>query len=53
MTILIDWDPKEETVDISEENCTGESYHVSGNWPEVIDDICGCLHDYLEDVDHE
>ncbi len=53
MQILIDWDPKEETIVISDENDTGEEYHVSGNWPAVIDDICGCLHDYLEGVDRE
>ena len=53
MVITIDWDPKEETICISEQNDTGESYHVSGNWPSVIDNVCACLHDYLECIDHK
>ena len=51
--ITIDWDLKEETADICEENCTGETYRVSGNWPSVIDDLCECLRNYLEGLDHE
>ena len=52
MNIQIEWDPKEEVIEISEDNSTGEVYHISGTWPAIIDDICGCLHDYLEGVDH-
>ena len=49
--IEIDIDDNEMT--ICEENCTGEMYYISGNWPSIIDDICGCLHDYLEGLDKE
>lgn len=33
---------------IQEENCTLCEYDISQNWPAVIDDVCECLHDYLE-----
>ena len=41
-------------VTICETNATGEDYSLHDqNWPAIIDDICGCLHDYLEGLDHE
>ena len=41
-------------VTICETNATGEDYSLHDlNWPAIIDDICGCLHDYLEGLDRE
>lgn len=33
---------------IVEENCVMENYIISENQPQMIDDICEHLHDYLE-----
>lgn len=53
MRITIEWDPKEEMVYISDENAEEEVYHVEGNWPGIIGDICACLSDYMEGLDRE
>ena len=50
--IEIDIDGSDVT--ICETNASGENYSLHDlNWPSIIDDICGCLHDYLEGLDHE
>ena len=51
MKTHIEIDIEDNEMTICEENCSGETYSVSGNWPSIIDDICGCLHDYLEGID--
>ena len=33
---------------IVEENCVKENYTISENLPEMIDEVCEHLHDYLE-----
>ena len=53
MKTHIELDIEDDELFICEDNCTGEMYNVSGNWPSIIDDICGCLHDYLEGTDIE
>ena len=53
MKTHIELDIEDNELFICEDNCTGELYNVSGNWPSIIDDICGCLHDYLEGMDIE
>ena len=54
MKAHIEIDIEGNELTISEENCSGETYSLHDqNWPGIIDDICGCLHDYLEGLDHE
>lgn len=45
-TITIEVEDNQLT--ISEENCCGENYTISENQPQMIDEICEHLHDYLE-----
>lgn len=51
MKTYIEIEIEDNEMTITEENCTGETYHIEGSWPSIIDDICGCLHDYLEGFD--
>ena len=54
MKVHIEIDVDGNDVFIAEENCSGETYSLHDeNWPAVIDDLCGCLHDYLEGVGHD
>lgn len=54
MEMMIDIDIYGDEITISEANSTGVVYSIKGKtWPAVINDICDCLHVYMENLPHE